>query len=654
MPSAARWRPDAVPANPYVVGQWVKGRRFYGRASQVEEILEGHRNWIWLLGTRRIGKTSLLKQLELLASSAPEKEYFPLFWDFQGADSVEELHRTFREAIFDAGERLEELSIDPDSLGAPDLFDSLLELRRRLKRSKIKTLLLCDEVEELIKLNQTDPSLLPKLRREMQSSEDVRSVLASTIRLWTLADVRGDTSPFLHGFTPPVYIRGLSDEEARALILQTKVREEADPAFSDEVVKRIRAMCDNHPYLIQLVCKRFLELGSLEEAIESVVSDGMVRYFFEVDFDMLEEQEKGVIRVIAEASQATSDSILARLSASQNEVNGILQRLDHLGFIRRNDRAQYELVNYFFRRWFQDRPVAPEDRMSGTAGGSETHQSESPTIAIGANSNLLAGRYRLSKQLGGGGMGVVYKALDTVLGQQIAIKILRTDVSARAHAVERFRREVVLARDLNHPNIVPVYDIGDSADRKFITMKLVEGPTVEHLIRRNGPLEIGRTLNLITKVASALDAAHRKGVIHRDVKPANVLTDPEGEPFLTDFGLARLMSLPGVTQEGLFLGTPEYASPEQARMKPVDARSDVYSLGLVLYEMLTGAVPFRADSVEELLRMHQSLPAPDPKLKRPEIPERVSRIVLRCLEKEPSARFQSARGLQDALSDPAA
>ncbi|MDH3255224.1 MAG: AAA family ATPase, partial [Acidobacteriota bacterium] len=194
---------------PFVIGQWVRGEKFYGRTDLVDEILEGPRNAIWVLGTRRIGKTSLLKQLEYLTANEPGRGFFPLFWDLQGADDPSELHAGFGEALLDAEERLEELDLSVDELEADDLFESLRRLRRKLRTKQLRLLLLCDEVEELVKLHLEDPALLRKLRHALQSSEDVRAVLASTIRLWALSEQREDTSPFLHGFTPPIFINRL-------------------------------------------------------------------------------------------------------------------------------------------------------------------------------------------------------------------------------------------------------------------------------------------------------------------------------------------------------------------------------------------------------------------------------------------------------------
>ena len=343
-----------MPAIPFVVGQWVRGDRFYGRAAQIEEILGGHRNCIWLLGTRRIGKTSLLKQIEHIAETSRDRRYFPIFWDFQGAETPEELHLNFADALLDADERLERIGIRLEEVEAEDLFVSIERLRRLLRARKLGLLLLCDEVEELIKLHQKDPSLLRKLRHLMQSREDIRTVLASTIRLWALADLKEDTSPFLHGFTPPLYIERLTDAEARSLIEQSHFGPEERPHFADGVIEEIREHCDNHPYLVQLVCKRYLESGELREAIEQVATDRMVSYFFSVDFEMLSEVERKIIRIIGQQSATKSDSIREELSLGADALEGTLRRLENLGFIRRNSESRFVLANYFFRRWLQE------------------------------------------------------------------------------------------------------------------------------------------------------------------------------------------------------------------------------------------------------------------------------------------------------------
>ena len=375
--------PSELPPMPYVVGQWVRGDRFYGRTTQIEEILGGPRNCIWLLGTRRIGKTSLLKQIEYIAETSPDTGYVPVFWDFQGAETPEELHLNFADALLDADERLARIGISLEDVEADDLFVSIKQLRRHLRDRKLRLLLLCDEVEELIKLHEKDPSLLRKLRHVMQSGEDIRTVMASTIRLWALADQKVDTSPFLHGFTPPIYIARFSDEEATSLIGQTNLGKNERPQLEDGVVEVIREHGDNHPYLVQLVCKRYLETGTLDEAIEQVATDRMVSYFFAVDFEMLSETEGDIVRIIARQSDVSSETLRDELSLGPDALEGTLRRLANLGFIRMDVEQGLALANYFFRRWLNEmqdhaNPSAPTPVSSDAEVVEENDEDQSP------------------------------------------------------------------------------------------------------------------------------------------------------------------------------------------------------------------------------------------------------------------------------------
>ncbi len=637
---------------PFVVGQWVRGERFYGRVSQLDEILDGHRNCLWLLGTRRVGKTSLLKQLEYLTASSPDRGFFPIFWDFQGTEDPEELHLDFADALLDAEERLEKIGIEIDDVAADDLFISLGKLRRKLRTKNLKLLLLCDEVEELIHLNNKAPALLRKLRRAMQSREDIRSVMASSIRLWALAEHRGDTSPFLHGFTPPLYILTLSDDEARALIRQTQLAESSRPIFEDASVELIRERCDNHPYLIQLVCKRCMELGDLDAAIEEVATDRMVSFFFSVDFEMLSETERDIVRVVAEQSAATSKSIQRDLPLESGSLSGSLHRLENLGFIRRDAVRCCVLASYFFRRGLED---IPSDRDSRAAKGEPRHARESPavdgevTLTQGVQLGLLDSRYELQQQLGTGATGVVYMAYDTVLGVKIAVKILKSEYAASEEALERFRQEIVLSRDIGHPNILRLYHLAQTAEKTYLTMQWVEGPTLAKLIDADAPLREERIFTLMDKLTGALAAAHARKILHRDLKPQNILIGDGDNPFITDFGLARIIGQPGVTRGGMFIGTPYYTSPEQADLKTLDERSDLYSLGLILFEMAAGRRPFEGESTQEILEMHRRVPAPDPCTVYADLNPGLAAVILRCLEKDPADRYPSAEALRSAL-----
>jgi serine/threonine protein kinase len=643
----------------------VRGPKFYGRRAQIEEILEGNRSWLWLLGTRRVGKTSLLKQLEHVTSSSPESGYFPIFWDFQGAESPEELHQYFADALLDAEERLETLGVDLAELETDNLFSSMERLRRRLRSKNLALLLLCDEVEELIKLNERDPALLSKLRRAMQSREDVRSVLASSIRLWALAEQKGDTSPFLHGFTPPLYIEALSDEEARALIRQENLRPEARPQFEPKAVELIRSRCDNHPYLIQLVCKRFQETTDLEEALEQVATDATVHHFFSVDFEMLTEEERDVLRVIVKRTAASSDSIQESMLVETGSLRGSLHRLEHLGLIRRNQERRFFVVNDFFRRWLRNQQTPERLTAMSAAPGGPVPDSAQPGSVSSIGAELWSGstgsmllHYRILGDLGEGGMGEVYSAEDTKLVPNLALKVLPPEMAADPERLERFQREARTLAALNHPNIVTIYSVETAGGVRFITTELIEGKTLDEFVAPGLPL--AATLELFLPLLGALGAAHAQGIIHRDLKPANIMVTGDNFVKLLDFGVAVFKGPPAATVDtqtdtkaltapGRLLGTIPYMSPEQVKGERVDQRTDLFSLGVVLYEVLTGTRPFRGRTAAELLSAILRDKPPLVTAVRPDLPRGIARIVARCLEKDPAYRYASARDLRDEV-----
>jgi DNA-binding winged helix-turn-helix (wHTH) protein len=346
---------------PFVVGQWVRRENFYGRSGVIDEVLGGNRNWLWLLGTRRIGKTSVLKQLEYLALNSPDLGFLPVFWDLQGADRPEELHLDFADALLDAEERLQQVGIDLTEVRADDCFDSLGRLRRKLLAKDLRLLLLCDEVEELIQLNRQDPSILRKLRRALHSREGIRSVLASSSRLWQLAQTDEDTSPFLDGFTPPLAIGSLDGEAARQLIRQTQLPETAHPSFSDDEVEQIRRQCGNHPYQIQLLCRRALDRGDLDDAIEEVAHDRAVSFFFSVDFELLSDTERTILRFLADQTGATLEEISSDAGEVSDSVATNLSTLQDLGLVNRDLDGRHEIASDFLRRWLSEGAAAPSD-----------------------------------------------------------------------------------------------------------------------------------------------------------------------------------------------------------------------------------------------------------------------------------------------------
>jgi tRNA A-37 threonylcarbamoyl transferase component Bud32 len=261
----------------------------------------------------------------------------------------------------------------------------------------------------------------------------------------------------------------------------------------------------------------------------------------------------------------------------------------------------------------------------------------------------LGGRYRLDARIGHGGMSTVYRAFDTVLERQVAIKLMHREIATDSDQLERFRREARAVAQLNHPHIVTVIDAGewDAQDgpvgietgTPYIVLEHVDGETLKELIRRDAPLDIPTVLAYGIEIARALGAAHTQEIVHRDVKPQNVLLSREGGAKITDFGIARTLSEEGLTMDGRVLGTTDYVSPEQALGQRVTGQSDVYSLGIVLYEMLTGEVPFKGESPVAIAMMHVREEVPDVQLARPEVSAATAAVVERATSKSLDKRY---------------
>ncbi|HFD38551.1 MAG TPA: serine/threonine protein kinase [Anaerolineae bacterium] len=259
------------------------------------------------------------------------------------------------------------------------------------------------------------------------------------------------------------------------------------------------------------------------------------------------------------------------------------------------------------------------------------------------------GKYEIRAEIGRGGMGTVYLGYDPLLDRKVAVKVLAPHLAWESDFVERFLREARSAARLRHPSIVTIYDVGHEGNWYFLVMEYLAGPTLAQLIARQGPMSSSRALPILRQLADALDYAHRQGLIHRDVKPGNVIISDEGQATLTDFGVARAAQETRLTATGSVVGTPRYMSPEQARGDALDHRSDLYSLGVVAYEMLTGQVPFTATTPHAVLHKLIYEAPPPVRSRRPDLPPAIEPVMARALAKAPESRYQTGRELVQAL-----
>lgn len=265
--------------------------------------------------------------------------------------------------------------------------------------------------------------------------------------------------------------------------------------------------------------------------------------------------------------------------------------------------------------------------------------------------STFADRYQIIEELGKGGMGRVYKVMDKEVNAKVALKLIKPEIAADENTIERFRNELKTARDVSHKNVCRMYDLNREEGSYYITMEYVTGEDLKSFIRRSKQLAIGTAVSIAKQVCEGLAEAHRLGIIHRDLKPSNIMIDRDGNVRIMDFGIARSLREKSITGAGVMIGTPEYMSPEQVEGKEVDQRSDIYSLGVILYELVTGRVPFEGDTGLSVAVKHKTEEPKDPREFNAQISDDLSRLILKCLEKDKAKRYQSAGDVRSELTN---
>ena len=273
---------------------------------------------------------------------------------------------------------------------------------------------------------------------------------------------------------------------------------------------------------------------------------------------------------------------------------------------------------------------------AGKPSVSVTRTLETTTDELARGRTVFAGRYEIIEELGTGGMGRVYRAHDTKLNEEVALKLIKPEIAAEKRVIERFRNELKTARKITHKNVCRMYDFHEEGKTLYLTMEYVRGEDLKSLIHRTKALTVGASLAIARQVAEGLAEAHKLGIVHRDLKPGNIMIDKEGQAKIMDFGISRSLAGGGTTAEGAIIGTPEYMSPEQVEGKEADQRSDIYALGIILFEMVTGRLPFEGETPFSIANKQKTEPPPDPRKLNPQ-------IVLRQAVSDSRADFLSYR-----------
>ncbi len=630
--------------NPYFHrGPIRKAEYFFNRTQEVTSVLSLLKNnqSVSIVGPRRIGKTSFLlhiSQPQIMAEHglSPD-EYIFVFLDCGGLSKLDQagfyrliLEET-QDQLLDQGIEIE-LPI-PETLSYRQFERTL----RRLSRQGLKLIYLLDEFELISENHNLDADFFSGLRG-LTARHNVSYVTASQAHLLELSYAEGVLgSPFFNIFAVQ-HLGLLNQAEARRLVMEPAMA--AGVTFSDELVEFIVDLAGPHPLFLNIASfhaftrlqnpssspaesgEEMTEQQQIQHAILAEI-EGHLHYYW----SKLDDREQETLATLKQEDRGETTQVL-------------IHRLEKQGLVIRVS-GNYRYPSTALAKFVSHKVAETESRANVTLSGS------SP---IGRR----LGAYLITEQVGHGGMARVFKGRHEALNRDVAIKIISAHLASDEDFLTRFQREAQAVATLRHPNIVQVHDFGAEGEIYYMVMEYVSGGTLQDRLPHselNGRLNpLSETIQIIHEIAAALEYAHLQGIIHRDLKPANIMLTAEGHVVLADFGLVRLMGSPHFTATGTSWGTPAYMSPEQAQGERGDERSDIYSLGVVFYELVTGRLPFESDTPFGFIMKHINEPVPSPRQLNPELPVAVEQVILKALAKVPDNRYQSANELTEALT----
>ena len=605
---------------------------FFGRQRELERLYSAiaTRQCVSVVGERKLGKSSLLTYLgdpaTLRAYDFDPARFLFVYFDLESLASARrddfwvELLDPIATQLPD-GDLAQQIRRQID--GGDLRFLTARRFLRRIGDSNLQLVLLLDEFESLARNAQFEPDFNGELR-SLAGELSLVIFTASKRSLYDLTYEHSSTlsSPFFNIFSElPLGL--MSDADARSILLQLSTR--AGTPFCYDEIDFALELAGPHPFFVQVAGQHLFETPG-RGSPRSVETYDLIRKRF------LAEAEDHYRYIWSSLESSEQSALLGLTHANEAQIKALRAK----SLIR--DEANHVAPFGAAFAAFLDR-----ERRKQLASG---HDTPTPT---GDLTGKTLGAYRVLEPLGRGGMAEVYKGYHPLLDRYVAIKVLHAHFSADAQFADRFQREAATVAKLRHPNIVQVHDFGVQDGISYMAMEYIDGITLkERMVNARAAgsaLSLSETISIVQQVAAALDHAHAHGLVHRDVKPANILLrgDTGGrEAILTDFGIAKILEGVQLTTTGMSMGTPDYMAPEQVHGEPVSARTDVYALGIVLFEMLTGVLPFSADTPVAVLLKHVSDEPPSPRLLVPTLPVAIDEVMQHALAKRPTERYASA------------